>query len=84
MSQIHYTTYRLDTGPNPVAATKNFHHLAVCSSRNCAKVELVSRIPGHSLVGSTLDVYRPVTEGEIKAEHAKYGPLGEDESSASA
>ena len=45
--------------------------------RNGAKVELISKILGHSSVGITLDVYRIVTQGEIKAEHARFGLMGE-------
>jgi site-specific recombinase XerD len=53
------------------------HCFATYALRNGAKVELISKILGHSSVGITLDVYRTVIEGEIKAEHARFGPMGE-------
>lgn len=34
------------------------------------------KILGHGSASSRLDVYRTVAEGEIKAERARYGPLG--------
>ena len=40
-------------------------------------MELVSKILGHSSVGIKLDAYRIVTQGEIKAQHARFGPLDE-------
>jgi len=76
MSQIHYTTYSLDTGSNPVAATSDFDQFATSSLCTGVKVELTSEIVGYSPVAITMDAYRTVTEGEIKAEHARYGPLG--------
>jgi len=33
------------------------------------------QIPGHSSVAITADVYRTVKQGEIKAEHQRFGPL---------
>ena len=56
------------------------HYFATYALRNGAKVELISKILGHSSVGIMLDVYRTVTQGEIKAEHARFGPLGDTES----
>jgi len=55
------------------------HYFATYSLRNGAKVELISKILGHSSVGITLDVYRTVTQGEVKAEHARFGPLSEND-----
>jgi len=51
------------------------HYFATYALRNGAKVELISKILGHSSVGIMLDVYRTVTQVEIKAEHARFGPL---------
>lgn len=67
------------SGSNPLAATNNFDQFATYSLRNGVKVELVSKILGHSSVGITLDVYRTVTEGEIKAERARYSPMARQE-----
>jgi len=52
--------------------------MCIRDRRNRAKVELVSNILGHSSVGITMDVYRTVTQGEIKAEDARYGPSCEE------
>ena len=37
----------------------------------------MSKILGHSSVAITADVYRTVKQDEIKAEHQRFGPLGE-------
>ena len=55
------------------------HYFATCALRNGGKDELISKILGHSSVGIVLDVYRIVTEGEIKAEHARYSPMARQE-----
>lgn len=54
------------------------HHL-----RDGARVGLISRILGHSLVGIMLDVYRTVTLREIREEHRRFGPVGEKRLAAS-
>jgi integrase/recombinase XerD len=40
-----------------------------------AKLEIVSRLLGHSSVGITGDVYRHVAQAEIQAEHKKFSPM---------
>jgi site-specific recombinase XerD len=51
------------------------HYFATASLRNGARLELISKILGHSSVGITADVYRTVKQDEIQAEHRKYSPL---------
>lgn len=53
------------------------YHLSTYCLRNGAEVKLIPKILGHSLVGITLDVYRTVTEGEVKAEHTRFGRLAD-------
>ena len=42
--------------------------------RNKAKLEIVSRILGHSSVATTLDVYRHIYDEEILKEVELHGP----------
>jgi site-specific recombinase XerD len=51
------------------------HFFATVSLRNGAKLEVISKILGHSSVAITADVYRTVKQDEIQAEHEKFGPL---------
>jgi integrase/recombinase XerD len=51
------------------------HYFATYALRNGAKLEIVSRILGHSSVAITADVYRTVKQDEIQTEHRKYSPL---------
>jgi len=53
------------------------HYFVTHPLRDCARAELISRILDHSSVGIMLDVYRTVTQGEIKAEHAKCNPVAD-------
>ena len=53
------------------------HYFATYALRNGAKLEIVSKILGHSSVAITADVYRTVKQEEIQAEHKKYSPLAE-------
>jgi integrase/recombinase XerD len=55
------------------------HYFATYALRNGAKLEIVSRILGHSSVAITADVYRTVKQDEIQAEHRKYSPLADRE-----
>jgi len=52
------------------------HYFATYALRGGAKLEVVSKILGHSSVAITADVYRTVKQDEIKAEHQRFGPLG--------
>ena len=65
---------RLGIHPFPPHALR--HHFATHALRGGAKLEVVSRILGHSSVGITADVYRHVDSGEMAEEHRRYGPLG--------
>ena len=49
------------------------HFYATTALKNGAKLEVISRILGHSNVGITASVYRHVRMDEVHAEHQKYG-----------
>jgi len=51
------------------------HYFATHALRNGAKLEVISKILGHSSVAITADVYRTVKQDEIREEHQKYSPL---------
>jgi site-specific recombinase XerD len=51
------------------------HYFATYALKNGAKLEVISKILGHSSVAITADVYRHVKQDEIQQEHAKYSPL---------
>ena len=51
------------------------HYFATYTLRNGAKLEVISKILGHSSVAITADVYRTVKQDEIQEEHRKYSPL---------
>jgi integrase/recombinase XerD len=51
------------------------HYFATYALRNGAKLEVISKILGHSSVAITVDVYRTVKQEEIQEEHKKYSPL---------
>ena len=53
------------------------HYFATYALKNGAKLEIVSKILGHSSVAITADVYRTVKHDEIKVEHEKYSPLAD-------
>jgi site-specific recombinase XerD len=53
------------------------HYFATYALRNGAKLEIVSRILGHSSVAITADVYRTVKQDEVREEHKKYSPLAD-------
>jgi len=51
------------------------HYFATYSLRNGAKLEVISKILGHSSVAITADVYRTVKQEEIREEHQRFSPL---------
>jgi integrase/recombinase XerD len=51
------------------------HYFATYALRNGAKLEVISKILGHSSIAITADVYRTVKQEEIKEEHQRYSPL---------
>jgi site-specific recombinase XerD len=51
------------------------HYFATYALRNGAKLEVISKILGHSSVAITADVYRTVKQDEIREEHQRYSPL---------
>lgn len=53
------------------------HYFATYALQNGAKLEIISRILGHSSVGITADIYRTVRFDEVQAEHKKYSPLAD-------
>jgi len=56
------------------------HYFATYALRNGAKLEIISKILGHSSVAITADVYRTVKQDEIQAEHTKFSPLAKGDS----
>lgn len=64
----------------PISPHQLRHYFATHALANGAKLEIVSKILGHSSVAITADVYRHIDRGEIKAEHAKFSPLADRES----
>jgi integrase/recombinase XerD len=56
------------------------HHWCTTALKRGMRVEIASRILGHSSTAVTLDTYRHVLSPELKAEHAKYSPLAGQES----
>ena len=55
------------------------HYFATHALRNGAKLEVISKILGHSSIAITADVYRTVRQEEIKAEHQRFSPLANSE-----
>jgi site-specific recombinase XerD len=53
------------------------HYFATHALANGARLEIISKILGHSSVAITADVYRHIDAGEIRAEHKKYSPLAD-------
>jgi site-specific recombinase XerD len=51
------------------------HYFATVSLRNGAKLEVISRILGHSSVGITADIYRHVMRDEMQDQHRLFCPL---------
>lgn len=51
------------------------HYFAIYTLKNGAKVEIISKIPGHASAGIMADVYRTVRQEEIIEEHQKSSPL---------
>lgn len=62
-------------GIKPVTPHQLRHWWATTALQNGAKIEVVSRILGHSSVGITGDVYRHVEQAEIQKEHERYSPI---------
>jgi site-specific recombinase XerD len=54
------------------------HYFATYALRNGAKLEVISKILGHSSVAITADVYRTVKQDEIGEEHQGFGPLAQE------
>jgi len=59
-----------------ISPNKLRHYFATYALRGGAKLEVVSKILGHSSVAITADVYRTVKQDEIREEHGRFGPLG--------
>jgi integrase/recombinase XerD len=53
------------------------HLFATTALKNGAKLEVVSRIPGHASVGITGDVYRHVDLEEMREEVDRHGPMSD-------
>jgi site-specific recombinase XerD len=51
------------------------HYFATYALRNGAKLEVISKILGHSSVAITADVYRTVKQEEIREEHQRFSPI---------
>ncbi|MFC1987929.1 tyrosine-type recombinase/integrase [Chloroflexota bacterium] len=51
------------------------HYFATYALRNGAKLEIISKILGHSSIAITADVYRTIRQDEIRDEHQKFSPL---------
>ena len=44
---------------------------------NGAKLEVISKILGHSSIAITADVYRTVKQDEIQQEHDRFSPVAD-------
>ena len=53
------------------------HYFATFALKAGAKLEIISRILGHSSVGITADVYRHVGRDEMHQQHDRFAPLPE-------
>ena len=53
------------------------HYFATHALRNGAKLEIISKILGHSSIAITADVYRTVRQDEIKEEHRRFSPVAD-------
>lgn len=51
------------------------YYCATTMLKNGARIEIVSRLLGHSSVAITDQVYVHIGEAEVKTEHEKFGPL---------
>ena len=58
------------------------HHFATKTLEQGAKLEVISRILGHSSVGITADIYRHVNRGEMLSEAIRFAPLPDNEQGA--
>ena len=61
-------------GIKPITPHQLRHYFATYSLRAGAKIEVISKILGHSGVDTTM-VYRHIDLGEVHQEHAQFGPL---------
>jgi integrase len=68
----------LRVGIRPFSAHQLRHFYATQMLRSGAKLEVVSRILGHTSVGTTADIYRHVTTAELHEEHIKFAPLNDN------
>ncbi len=62
-------------GVRPFTPHQLRHFYATHMLKGGAKLEVVSRILGHSGVGVTADIYRHVATAELHEEHIKFAPL---------
>jgi integrase/recombinase XerD len=62
-------------GIDPITPHQLRHWTATRMLQSGAKLEIVSRLLGHSSVGITGDVYRHVAQDEIQSEHQKFSPM---------
>lgn len=62
-------------GIKPITPHQLRHWWATRTLQNGGKLEVVSRLLGHSSVGITGDVYRHVSQSELAEEHQRFSPL---------
>ena len=55
------------------------HYFATYALRNGAKLEVISKILGHSSIAITADVYRTVRQEEVREEHKRFSPLAQNQ-----
>ncbi|MFC2025242.1 tyrosine-type recombinase/integrase [Chloroflexota bacterium] len=65
----------LRLGVRPFTPHQLRHLYATTMLKGGAKLEVVSRILGHTGVGVTADIYRHVATEELHEEHARFAPL---------
>ncbi|MFW6118153.1 MAG: tyrosine-type recombinase/integrase [Chloroflexota bacterium] len=62
-------------GIKPVTLHQLRHWWATRTLQNSGKLDVVSRLLGHSSVGITGDIYRHVSQDEMQATHARFSSL---------
>ena len=62
-------------GIRPITPHQLRHYFATCALKDSAKLEVISRILGHTSMAITADTYRHVTRSEMHEDLQAHGPL---------